>query len=851
MKQGMKAIKAITAVLVLALLVVIGGFAFSKESVRADAVTGNGWSYENGVLTVSDGAAFEAGNDRWKQYSNSITEVVIDNSIKVLPEGAFASCSKLQKINLSHVTSIGRSAFSELTKLENIDLSSVTEIGDRAFINCKSLTSISLPNVKKIDPMTFYHCTGLKSVELGSNLQTIGEGAFGECIALETINLSSVTTIDENAFFKCENLTEVNLSAATLIGQGVFRKCTSLSSVVLGENLTGISAYAFFECENLESVDLSYVETVGDYAFSGCTSLSEVTMGEDLTTLGAYAFDRCSALRSIDLSYVKDLGEYCFNQCSGWNEESEEGFGLEEVILGEGITTIPDSAFSECGKLSDINLGKVENIGDSAFFYCYSLTYVDFSSVKSIGYDAFSCCSSLSGIDLSSVKSINDGAFDNCYSLTEVDLSSATWIGDYAFSYCEKLNTLTISNRVVRVDWSTFDNSPIETVYFIGSESQYHQIFGYASFDQAIVEFSAFEVEFYTEYFEPVARQTIAKGDKAVAPQDPEMDDHLFTGWYLDADCKVIFDFDTPVTKNLKLHAGWMEKNTDAGVFKGHSLSLEDDIGVKFYVELPSGISSNAHMEFTVEGISGKQAVPVQDAQTVTVNGVIYKMFKCSVPAKNMTSVIHADLVDNKEILASNEYTVKEYAKYIIDHQDQYSGALIRLVKDMVNYGAAAQTYFGTNKNNLANSFLSDYERSVRYFTCSNSFDPYEDCYLPEGMQFCAVSLSLKSNTVLNLYFTDAYDRKVTFYYNGQELKQQDSKGRMLIQISDIPAHMIRESFEVTVKVEGDDKEYVLCYSPVYYCHDILFMDGMSEDFKNVMRHFYLYSGSAEAFMEI
>ena len=33
----------------------------------------------------------------------------------------------------------------------------------------------------------------------------------------------------------------------------------------------------------------------------------------------------------------------------------------------------------------------------------------------------------------------------------------------------------------------------------------------------------------------------------------------MFTGWYTDSGCTELFDFSTPITKNITLYAGWRE----------------------------------------------------------------------------------------------------------------------------------------------------------------------------------------------------------------------------------------------------------------------------------------------------
>lgn len=40
-------------------------------------------------------------------------------------------------------------------------------------------------------------------------------------------------------------------------------------------------------------------------------------------------------------------------------------------------------------------------------------------------------------------------------------------------------------------------------------------------------------------------------------PRTPSKMGHIFTGWYLDENCTVAFDFSTPITEELNLYAGW------------------------------------------------------------------------------------------------------------------------------------------------------------------------------------------------------------------------------------------------------------------------------------------------------
>ena len=58
-----------------------------------------------------------------------------------------------------------------------------------------------------------------------------------------------------------------------------------------------------------------------------------------------------------------------------------------------------------------------------------------------------------------------------------------------------------------------------------------------------------------------IVPQTVEKDKTATRPADPEAEDFVFTGWYTSSACleSELFDFATPITKNITLYAGWRE----------------------------------------------------------------------------------------------------------------------------------------------------------------------------------------------------------------------------------------------------------------------------------------------------
>ena len=66
-----------------------------------------------------------------------------------------------------------------------------------------------------------------------------------------------------------------------------------------------------------------------------------------------------------------------------------------------------------------------------------------------------------------------------------------------------------------------------------------------------------FTVTFDTHGGSPVQQQSVQEGQTATRPSDPVRSGYDFDGWYTTADCTQLYDFTSPVTSDVTLHAGW------------------------------------------------------------------------------------------------------------------------------------------------------------------------------------------------------------------------------------------------------------------------------------------------------
>lgn len=294
----------------------------------------------------------------------------------------------------------------------------------------------------------------------------------------------------------------------------------------------------------------------------------------------------------------------------------------------------------------------------------------------------------------------------------------------------------------------------------------------------------------------------------------------------------------------------------------GHSLSLNGNIGVNFYMELDDAVvaDENAYMQFTLPN-GDTPKVLVSEAAQKTVGGKTYYVFQCSVAAKEMTDTITAQMFSGEKQGEEYSYTVKQYADYLFANAYEADGTTvknqayadaIKLIEAMVNYGAYSQLYFDHNIDSLANVDITATNVSgVTAGTVNKAYVGSSNT-LPDGVSLAGANLELESETVMNLYFTNITGKALTFTTSGNVALMQEQSGEYTkVTITGIAAQYLDSDVTVNVALEGDDKAYSVKYSPMNYCYNVIARAPSAtrtEALKDVMRAFYLYNKEAKAY---
>jgi hypothetical protein len=274
---------------------------------------------------------------------------------------------------------IPENALSGKEVLQSIVLpAGATAIGNGAFADCLTLESVSLPG--------------------DGNLQIIGENAFKGCNALKTVELGDkLTEIGDYAFCNNYSLSQFSMpNSTTKIGDGAFENAMVLSTIKLGESIGNIGASTFSGCASMSEIVIpGSVTAIGESAFASCRSLSEITIPSSVASIGASAFSN-SGLASMDLSELNDMTAI----------EEETFFGcdkLESVAFPKNITSVGDGAFNGCANLmtADMSATKVSLVGENAFSGCSKLESLLLpTTTKELGASAFSGCRKLQTISV-------------------------------------------------------------------------------------------------------------------------------------------------------------------------------------------------------------------------------------------------------------------------------------------------------------------------------------------------------------------------------------------------------------------------------------------------------------------
>ena len=506
----------------------------------------------------------EAGNPNFAEQAGGNTPYLLSADGTELVYVAPIVAGGTFTLENSAVKRIGIGAFAGHRGIRTVSIPSVTAVEENAFRLCADLTSVTLGKLEEVGPYAFFGTqirelpafadgyaeisdyafaqTDIAEVVLGDGI-VIGEGAFADN-DLETLTIGNNAKIGAYAFagrgdseqlpiedsevytyihyVGGSHLKEITIGTDAVIGEGAFAYLTALERVSLGSGAV-IGDMAFFSSTTATAVirdrrltlaerdpldiDLHGVKSVGDYAFSGDIIFALLNRNGTDYLVGAAGY-QAPQVHKIDLSSADHIGVGAFAY----------GDAAEELILGEQITAIPDTAFAY-NHIAAIDFRNVVSIGTGAFYHSDSLEAADLSGVDKIG--------------LSENSDVNYGAFENSEKLARVTLKEGAIVGDFSFEGDGALVLAEGLSGVVSVVAHAFSNTALS-----GKISLVH---AYAIGDFAFQNTAITEAELSEE---------LAAAAKAEGETDGEYELRVFLGENPFAGCPLL-PFSKEVTETV------------------------------------------------------------------------------------------------------------------------------------------------------------------------------------------------------------------------------------------------------------------------------------------------------------
>ena len=294
----------------------------------------------------------------------------------------------------------------------------------------------------------------------------------------------------------------------------------------------------------------------------------------------------------------------------------------------------------------------------------------------------------------------------------------------------------------------------------------------------------------------------------------------------------------------------------------GYNLSLNGNIAVNFFMELSDAVVADNGAYAYITYPNGNQVltktINVSEAlmDNTTIPGKTYYVFTCEVSAKDMTGDITITMhTSDDKVGQTYTYTVKDYADYVINHDDVYSAQMVAFAKAIVNYGAYSQLYFQNNMDKPANSSLEDTDKDVSDVEATTFADYVTTVKNNTNVgKFVSAYLTLKTETTVNVLFQvaeDAGEKTLTFKVGDTTvepaIRNVGGVDYYCISVENIKASDLNEMFEFSVS-DGENTS-TMRYGAFSYAYTVL-SGNYSDSLKNVTRALWKLNQTAEAYIE-
>lgn len=453
------------------------------------------------------------GEDAFKNQTR-ITSVTLPDGIESIQKNAFFGCMRITDFTVPRsLTTVGEDAFRGC-KIERVEVKS---FGAWCAIDFEDLDANPMhsgalftmdgepiskivfdENETKIKKYTFAGCKNLVSIVLPKKLETICEGAFYSCTALEQIEMFKDTKRMENRSFEgCVRMSEIRFDG-TLTEWNAMEKekrwdystvsysliCSDTTKLIKNASIGlrfSLDINAGYVLSSLHTCKDIHVTIPDEYegntvtgilrtAFKGATHVKRITIPETVTRIDSYVFSGCSSLEEVNLpAALTSINSGLFNGCSSLTDLYYGGTRAEFIALKKERAWdngTPDYTV-HC---TDGDLDRYESNNSASLEFTLSADKKSYylSGIGSYTGSALKVPAEHNGIPVISVK---ESAFKNDVNVTSLVISEGVIsIGQSAFE-STGLKSLTVPSTLKNVYLNAFLKTNIKSVVITDVES--------------------------------------------------------------------------------------------------------------------------------------------------------------------------------------------------------------------------------------------------------------------------------------------------------------------------------------------------------------------------------------------
>ena len=267
------------------------------------------------------------------------------------------------------------------------------------------------------------------------------------------------------------------------------------------------------------------------------------------------------------------------------------------------------------------------------------------------------------------------------------------------------------------------------------------------------------------------------------------------------------------------------------------NLTLGDSVGLNFYID---GGTMPEQTSVTLSLIGQEQTYSLKSLPQEQSTGLY--ILSVQVAAAQMTEEANVSVALNGSVVSSASYSVYSYGQYVLNNSG-FDSATKKLVREMLNYGSAAQTYFAYEAEIMDSSLLSGAgsanveESSVTPTTVTGTTD---------NVKFYGASLLFRSRTSIRFYFVETGNLgSCAFTADGVAYTPVQKDGLWYVEINEILPQNLDQAIELTV-TDGE-QSFTVTYGPMHYM--VRKSANGSDTLKALIKAMYNYHLAAKAYI--